>query len=111
VTRRIEAFQPAVVTVAKIRAGTTTNVIPETAVMTGTIRSVSEKSRAKVFEELERVATHIAKAHGAEADFELHPGYPVTVNDTDAAAWVLDVAGRLVGDLAIEMPDPVMGAE
>jgi hippurate hydrolase len=111
VTRKVEAFRPAVVTVAKIRAGTTTNVIPETAVMSGTIRSVSEKSRALVFAELERVATHIAMAHGATATFELHPGYPVTVNDTDASAWVLDVAGRLVGDLAMEMPDPVMGAE
>ena len=111
VTRRVEAFRPAVVTVAKIRAGTTTNVIPETAVMTGTIRSVSEKSRALVFAELERVATHIAMAHGATAELELQPGYPVTVNDTDAAAWVLDVAGRLVGDQAFEMPSPVMGAE
>ena len=111
VTRRVEAFRPAVVTVAKIRAGTTTNVIPETAVMTGTIRSVSEKSRALVFAELERVATHVAMAHGATASFELQPGYPVTVNDTDAAAWALDVAGRLVGDLAFPMPSPVMGAE
>ncbi len=111
VTRRIEAFKPAVVTVAKIRAGTTSNVIPETAVMTGTIRSVSEKSRALVHAELEQIATHIAAAHGATASFELEPGYPVTVNDADAAGWVLDVAGDLVGDLALEMPNPVMGAE
>ena len=111
VTRKVEAFRPAVVTVAKIRAGTTNNVIPETAVMTGTIRSVSEKSRALVHAELERIATHIALAHGATASFTIDPGYPVTVNDADSAAWVLDVAGRLVGDLAQEMPSPVMGAE
>jgi amidohydrolase len=111
VTRKVDAFQPAVVTVAKIRAGTTTNVIPETAVMTGTVRTVSERTRELVFAELDRIATHIAAAHGATAEFTLEPGYPVTVNDTDAAAWVLDVAGRLVGDLAIEMPTPVMGAE
>ena len=111
VTRKVEAFRPAVVTVAKIRAGTTNNVIPETALMTGTIRSVSEKSRALVHAELERIATHIALAHGATATFAIDPGYPVTVNDADAAAWVLDVAGGLVGELAQEMPSPVMGAE
>jgi amidohydrolase len=111
VTRRIEAFEPAVVTVSKIRAGTTSNVIPETAVLTGTVRSVSERSRDVVHTELARIATHVAMAHGATAEFALEPGYPVTVNDADAAAWVLDVAGRLVGDLAIEMPSPAMGAE
>lgn len=112
ITRKIEAFNPAVVTVAKIRAGTTTNVIPETAKMSGTIRSVSEKSRARVIEEMQRIATHIAKAHGAEATLEVQTdGYPVTINDADAASWVLDVARRLVGDQAMEMPDPVMGAE
>ena len=111
VTRKVEAFRPAVVTVAKIRAGTTNNVIPEEAVMVGTIRSVSEKSRALVHAELERIATHIALAHDATATFAIDPGYPVTVNDADAAAWVLDVAGRLVGDAAQEMPSPVMGAE
>jgi amidohydrolase len=111
VTRKVEAFRPAVVTVAKIRAGTTNNVIPEEAVMVGTIRSVSEKSRALVHAELERIATHIALAHDATATFAIEPGYPVTVNDADAAAWVLDVAGRLVGEAAQEMPSPVMGAE
>ncbi len=112
VTRKVEAFHPAVVTVAKIRAGTTTNVIPETAVMAGTIRSVSERSRMLVHDELRRISSHIAQAHGATATCEIQAdGYPVTVNDTDAAAWVLDVAGRLVGDAAAEMPTPVMGAE
>ncbi|WP_436794331.1 M20 metallopeptidase family protein [Actinospongicola halichondriae] len=112
ITRKVEAFNPAVVTVAKIRAGTTTNVIPETAMMAGTIRSVSEKSRALVIAEMERIATHIALAHGATATLDVQTdGYPVTINDADAAAWVLDVAGRLVGDQAMEMPDPVMGAE
>ena len=111
VTRKVDAFRPAVVTVAKIRAGTTNNVIPEEAVMVGTIRSVSEKSRALVHAELERIATHIALAHGATATFTIDPGYPVTVNDADSASWILDIAGGLVGDGAQEMPSPVMGAE
>src|SRR5690606_18109650 len=92
VTRRVDAFDPAVVTVAKLRAGTTTNVIPETATMWGTIRAVSARTREAVMADLERVASGIASAHGATAEVELHPGYPVTVNDESAARFALDTA-------------------
>ncbi|HEY9557322.1 MAG TPA: M20 family metallopeptidase [Acidimicrobiales bacterium] len=112
VTRRVDAFDPAVVTVAKIRAGTTTNVIPETATLWGTIRAVSERTRSAVMEDIERVATLLAGAHGAVAEVDLEPGYPVTVNDDDAARFALDTAAQLVGPAAtVEMPTPVMGAE
>src|SRR3546814_613915 len=69
VTRRVDAFDPAVVTVAKIRAGTTTNVLPETATLWGTIRAVSERTRSAVMEGIERVATLLAetgRAHTSE---------------------------------------------
>ena len=112
VTRRVDAFDPAVVTVAKIRAGTTTNVIPETATLWGTIRAVSEKTRQSVMADIERVATGIASAHGAVAEVELTHGYPVTVNHDDAATFALATAGALLGvEQALEMPSPVMGAE
>ena len=112
ITRRVDVFDPAVVTVASVRAGSTTNVIPETARLAGTIRTTSEATRALVHRELERVATNIAAAHDMEATFEIEPGYPVTVNDADAAAWVHSVATDLVGERrAVEMPHPVMGAE
>ena len=83
VTRRVDVFDPAVVTIAKIRAGTTTNVIPETAELIGTIRAVSEKTRAFVHDDLRRLADGISAAHGAEAEVEIRVGYPVTVNDDD----------------------------
>jgi hippurate hydrolase len=112
VTRRVDAFDPAVVTVSRIRSGTTSNVIPETAELYGTIRTVSEKTRAAVLDDVRRVADGIASAHGVEAVVELTPGYPVTVNDVDAARFALDTAGLLLGEqAAIEMPSPVMGAE
>lgn len=112
VTRRVDVFDPAVVTVAKIRAGTTTNVIPETATLWGTIRTVSEKTRLAVMEDIERLAQGLAGAHGAAAEVELIHGYPVTVNHDAAAAFVLDTARQVLGDQhAVEMPTPVMGAE
>jgi hippurate hydrolase len=112
VTRRVDVFDPAVVTVARIRAGSTTNVIPETAELTGTMRTTSEQARGLVRAELERIATGYATAHGMSAEVVIDPGYPVTVNDHDADAWARQVAGRVAGeDMVVEMPSPIMGAE
>ena len=55
VTRRVDVFDPAVVTVARIQAGTTSNVIPETAELYGTVRTVSEKARDAVLADIEQV--------------------------------------------------------
>jgi len=112
VTRRVNAFEPAVVTVAYIRAGTTFNVIPETATMRGTIRTVSERTRKQVVGDLRGLVEGIARAHGAEAELELWAGYPVTENDRDFAGFALGVARELVSDKkTVEMPNAFMGAE
>jgi amidohydrolase len=110
VTRRVDAFAPAVVTIAKLEAGTATNVIPETAHASGTIRTVSEHTRAAVHADLVRLASGIAAAHGMEAEVRIEKGYPVTVNDADVAQLVLDVACEL-GLRNVEAPAPMMGAE
>ena len=112
VTRRVNAFDPAILTVAKIEAGTTRNIIPETASMLGTIRTVSEKTRAAILEHVERVAEHVAAAHGATADVHFIKGYPVTVNDDDFAARVARVAAEVLGPESVHtMATPIMGSE
>jgi hippurate hydrolase len=112
VTRRVDAFDPAVVTVAKIRAGTTINVVPEDALLLGTIRTVSAKTRSLVVQGIEDVAKGIAAAHGCVAEVEMTPGYPVTVNDDTMADYLRGVATNLLGDGHVRvMPAPVMGAE
>lgn len=112
VTRRVDVFDPAVVTVARIQAGTTSNVIPETAELLGTVRTVSDKARDAVLADVEQVARGIAAAHGATAEITVSSGYPVTVNDVDSARFALDTAGAILGvGRTLEMPTPVMGAE
>jgi amidohydrolase len=112
VTRRVDAFAPAVVTIAKVEAGTTTNVIPETATLSGTIRTVSEATRAAVHADLVRLAEGIASAHGMAAEVRIAEGYPVTVNHDGVARLVLEVADELdVVVNAAESPAPIMGAE
>lgn len=111
-TRSVDAFDPAVVTIAKITAGTTTNVIPEVAEIAGTIRAVSERTRMLVCDNLKRLAEGIASAHGATATVEIEAGYPVTINDTGFAATVSRVATSVSGEAMVrQMPNPVMGAE
>jgi amidohydrolase len=112
VTRRVHVFDPAVVTIAKIEAGTTRNVIPETASLLGTVRTVSEATRESVLEGVRRVAQGVAAAHGAEVDVEITRGYPPTVNDERFARFVLDTARDLLGpEGAQRANNPMMGAE
>src|SRR5437867_2149372 len=112
VTRRVHVFDPAVVTVAKIEAGTTRNVIPDTASLLGTIRTVSEATRERVLDGVRRVAEGIAAAHGAAVDVDLIRGYPVTVNNADFAGFVLDTARELLGPEAVHAAShPIMASE
>ena len=110
--RQVNVFDPAVVTVAKIEAGTTRNVIPDTASLLGTIRTVSEATRERVLEGVRRVAEGVAAAHGAEVAVELIRGYPVTVNDADFTGFVLDTARELLGSEAAHATShPIMASE
>src|SRR3712207_4449200 len=112
VTRRVDVFDPAVVTVAHITAGSRDNVIPEFAFLEGTIRMLSPERRRDVVTAVQRVATHVAAAHEMTLVFEHIAGYPVTVNDPRVAEQVLQTARELRGEPAARpMPAPVMGAE
>ncbi len=112
VVSRINAFDPVVLTTTCIEAGTTTNVIPESAVLKGTLRSTSEASRAKAHEGIERIARQIALAHELRAEVMLERGYPVTVNNADFAAFARTTVEDLFGEDAwVPMTSPMMGAE
>jgi amidohydrolase len=112
ITRRISVFDPAVVTVAHIVAGTTTNIIPETAHLEGTIRTMSEGTRNAVHNEVRTVCEHIATAHGCTAEVDIELGYPVTVNDDRIGPRVIELAEALLGaEHAEPMADPLMGSE
>ncbi len=112
VTRRVNVFDPAVVTIAQIVAGTTSNIIPESAFLHGTMRAVSEPTRDLVKGLVRQVAEGIAAAHGATAEVEIESGYPVTVNDAAFAEFAREIAAELVGaDAATPLGAPVMSAE
>ena len=112
VTRTVDVFDPAVVTVAHLVAGMRDNVIPESAFLEGTIRTLSAARRAEVVAAVERIATHVAAAHGLTAEWVHEQGYPVTVNDPGVAQRVGEVVTQLLGAGGLElMRAPLMGAE
>ncbi|MFI5226551.1 MAG: M20 family metallopeptidase [Candidatus Limnocylindrales bacterium] len=112
VGRRVDVFDPAVVTIAHMAAGTTTNVIPEEALLEGTIRTVSERTRTVVAGAVRQLVAGIVAAHGAAAEITIVPGYPVTINDAAATERVTAIATELIGaDRVVTLDDPVMGAE
>jgi len=112
ITRRFSVFDPAVLTVGRITAGTTSNIIPETAELQGTVRTLSDRSRKLVLSEIPKVCEHIAAAHGCTAAFRIDTGYPPTNNDAAVAPRVLELASAVLGQKnSAPMPEPLMAAE
>ena len=112
IARRTTFTDPAVLSVTRIAAGTTHNVIPDDVELLGTMRTLSDKARAAVGEAFERIVTKIAEAHGATAGAWIEPGYPPTINDARAVALVRALAVEQFGDSAyLDMAAPSMGAE
>lgn len=112
VTRTISVFDPAVITIANIVAGTTNNIIPEDARLKGTLRTLSERARETAHAGIRRVAEHVAAAHGCQAEVEIIRGFPVTVCTGREVDLAEQTAKALYGEGAwMTMPNPMMGAE
>jgi hippurate hydrolase len=112
VTREFDVFDPVVITVGTFHAGTIDNVIPDSAWFKGTIRSFSPAARAKVKDRTIRLVRDIASANGLTATVDYQNGYPVTVNDTDEAAFAERAAAALFGrERFMTQPHPITGAE
>jgi hippurate hydrolase len=112
VTREIHVFEPAIVSITQIEAGTTTNVIPETAKLAGTIRTMSPGTRDQVHLAIDRVARNVAATFNATADVSIETGYPVMLNHEGPVELVKRATETVLGERKfLELPFPVMGAE
>ncbi|MEM6266969.1 MAG: M20 family metallopeptidase, partial [Pseudomonadota bacterium] len=112
VTRRFNATSAVVVTVTQIHTGTAHNIIPDEAMVAGTIRTLSAEHRARAHQLVSETAAAIATGHGVSAECEIELGYPVTLCDPRAVALGAKVARELGGDDSWhDLPEPIMGAE
>ncbi|HBT40292.1 MAG: Amidohydrolase [Thermotoga sp. 50_1627] len=111
VSRNVDPLESAVVTVGKIHAGTAFNIIPETATLEGTVRTLNEQVRSTIKQRMEQMVRGICDAYGMEFELDYKDGTAVLINDPDLTKVVQKVAEKVVGkDRVVEVP-PSMGGE
>ena len=112
VARNIDPLQSAVVSICMFQAGTTDNVIPQTAFLRGTARSLNPQVRDVLEQRLRAVVEGTARLYGAKVAFTYKRDYPVTRNHERETAFASAVAAEVVGRERVdENTPPVMGAE
>jgi amidohydrolase len=111
VAREVNPIEPAVITVGLIQAGTAPNVIPDAALLRGTVRTFDKKLRQRLARRVEEVAVGVARAMRAECTCTYEWGYPATVNDPAMTEFVAVIARELVGDERLQVREPSMGGE
>ncbi|RDE08011.1 M20 aminoacylase family protein [Pelagibacterium lacus] len=112
VSRNVDPIRSAVLSVTTVNAGTAYNVIPRTARLTGTVRTLDEAVRRQMEEGIKRLAPQLAQAFGASATVTWMPGYPVTVNAVEQTAFSARVARDVAGGERVnDAAEPTMGGE
>ena len=112
VSRRVPPDQPAVVTVGAIEAGIAHNVIPDRAVLKGTMRSLDPAIRKLLADEVRHVAESVAAACRLEARVRMLQGTPAVLNDERATVWAREAAASVIGAEAVKpLPVANMGGE
>lgn len=95
VTRNVNAFHPALLSVTRIEAGNTWNVIPESAQLEGTVRTMDRKDRSLFEQRLKEIAEYTAMSYGMTAEVQWIAGPPATVNDAEMVSISMEKAVKL----------------
>ncbi len=112
VSRGTNPLDALVVSVTQFHSGNTYNVIPETAMINGTIRSLNEETRAFGEQRLREITKSVAEAMLCGFQIDFREGYPVTFNHSDATQKAADVARLIAGDKKVNQSvQPMMGGE
>lgn len=112
VSREVDVFDHAVLTVGTFHAGTQRNVVPATATFEATVRTFETAVETRIRDLVERVCRGVAVAHGVEVDVTYRGEYPVTRNDAQEAHRLASVAAQVLGPGRVNpMANPIMGSE
>ncbi len=101
VSRCVNPALPAVVTVGTISAGSASNVIPNRATLSGTLRATDDETRVLLQSELRNICAHVAAAHRVEAHVTIGTGVPPVINSQEAADWAAEAATSTLGPDAV----------
>jgi amidohydrolase len=112
VSRNVDPLEAAVISISVFQAGQADNVLPQTATLRGTVRTLSPGVRELVKTRVREVVEGTARLYGARADLTYTTGYPVLVNDESRTAFAAEVADEIAGkDKVARDTPPLMGAE
>ncbi|MCC2650562.1 MAG: amidohydrolase [Microvirga sp.] len=111
-SRNADPLESVVVSVCTVKAGEAFNVIPQTAMLLGTVRTLSPEVRDLAETRIRAIVENVCAAFGAKAEVEYDRGYPVTMNDPDKTEFMAGVARAVGGENAVDTTvPPLMGAE
>lgn len=112
VTRRVDPLRPVVISVCRIAAGTAFNIIPSTATLEGTVRTLTPEDQDLVEQAIGELATGIAAAHGCSAEVDYLRGVPPTITDADMTNLAWRALEEVLGPAQVRLQEePSMGAE
>ena len=112
VSRQVDITEaPAVVTIATFHGGVRNNIIPDSAELSGTVRTYDPQMRAQIHRKIQDIATSIGASMGAEVEVYIDEGVPVTYNDPDLAAAMVPTLEQIYGAENVSIANRITGAE
>jgi amidohydrolase len=111
VSRNVDPLESAVISMCEFHAGNARNVIPQTAELRGTVRTLTPEVRELVQKRVREVVAGVAQITGAKINLVYQRGYPVTVNHAAQTALATRIAKDVAGDGNVHETQPMMGAE
>lgn len=112
ISRQLDPFKNAVLSLTKIEGGSAFNVIPDTVIIGGTLRSTNEHIRNDMLKKIKKVALNACEISNCKVNIEIRPGYPSTINDEKSAKLATEIFKNTFGDSFINIEEtPTMGSE
>ena len=111
VSRSVDPLDSAVISICEFHAGNARNVIPQTAVLRGTVRTLTPEVRQLIEKRIGEVVKGVAQLTGARIDLDYKRGYPVTVNHASQTEFATRIAKEVAGDGNVHPMPPLMGGE
>jgi len=111
VSRNVDPLESAVISMCEFHAGNARNVIPQTAVLRGTVRTLTAEVRKLIEKRVKEVTAGVAQMTGAKIELNYERGYPVTSNHAAQTDFATQVAKEVAGEANVQEMPPLMGAE
>ena len=112
ISRQLDPFKSAVLSITKIEGGSAFNVIPDTVTIGGTLRSTDQQNRNMMRDKIKKVVSNSCAISNCEVNIQIRPGYPPTINDKEYAKLASKIFRETFGNNSINLNEtPTMGSE